>query len=77
MRFASAMFDRYRRELSSIDSYESLDAFLTRIDVAGKFRAYAAENDKIVASQAEWEETLPYLLPQLRERRVRLTQKEL
>ena len=66
MRFASAMFDRYRRELSSIDSYESLDAFLTRIDVAGKFRAYAAENDKIVASQAEWEETLPYLLPQLR-----------
>ena len=66
MRFASEMFDRYRNELSAIDSYDSLDAFLTRIDVAGKFRTYAAEKDRIVASQAEWEKTLPYLLPQLR-----------
>ncbi|MDY2859875.1 MAG: S41 family peptidase [Candidatus Cryptobacteroides sp.] len=66
MRFASDMFDRYKNELSAIDSYDSLDAFLTRIDVAGKFRTYAAEKDRIVASQAEWEKTLPYLLPQLR-----------
>ena len=66
MRFASAMFDKYRRELSAIDSYEALDAFLGRIDVVGKFRSYAADNDKIVASQQEWEETLPYLRPQLR-----------
>ena len=66
MRFASDMFDRYKNELSAIDSYDSLDAFLTRIDVAGKFRTYAAEKDRIVASQAEWEKTRPYLLPQLR-----------
>lgn len=66
MRFASSIFDKYGKQLSAIDNYASLEAYLDGLDIPSKFRAYAAKTDGIVPAPGEWEETCPYLLPQLR-----------
>lgn len=66
MRFASAMFDKYAGQLSSIDDYAALERFLDNLDLPHKFRAYASSTDGIVATDAEWAQTETYLLPQLR-----------
>ena len=66
MRFASTMFDRYVNRLPKIDSFPAMDAFLSQVDVASQFRTYARVTDGIEATDAEWKETLPYLLPQLK-----------
>lgn len=66
MRFASAMFDRYGKHLSSIDDYDELIGFLDRINIAGQFLEYAAQTDKIVPQKGEWEKSESYMLPQLR-----------
>ena len=66
MRFASAMFDRYRASLSEISDFEELERFLDRLDIPSKFREYASAKDGITCSDKEWKETEEYLLPQLR-----------
>jgi carboxyl-terminal processing protease len=65
MRFAAAMFDKYAKQLLAIDNYKDMDAFLGRIDIPGEFRKFALRRDGITVSDAEYAETLPYLLPQL------------
>ena len=65
MRFATAMFDKYSKQLLAIDNYPDMDAFLARIDIPGEFRRFALTRDNITVSDAEYAETLPYLLPQL------------
>ncbi|MBO6029571.1 MAG: S41 family peptidase [Bacteroidales bacterium] len=65
MRFAAAMFDKYSKQLLAIDSYPDMDAFLKRIDIPGEFRRFARNRDGITVSDAEYAETLEYLLPQL------------
>ena len=67
MRFASYIFDNYTKELRAIDSYDAMDSFFSRIGVDNRFRSYAASVDGIKpSSEAEWQETLPYLGPQVR-----------
>jgi C-terminal peptidase (prc) len=66
MRFASRVFDKNKATLSAIDNYDELVRTLDRMDIPGSFRAFAASADGITASQAEWEETQSYLIPQLR-----------
>ena len=66
MRFASYMFDQYRDRLSGIDNYPDMDRFLQDVDVAGRFRAFASREDGITATASEWEQTRPYLEPQVR-----------
>ena len=66
MRFASAMFDKYKSRLSEIDSDTELGIFLDRMNIPSAFREYASSKDGIVCTQKEWEETSEYLLPQLR-----------
>ena len=65
MRFATAMFDKYSKQLLAIDNYPDMDAFLARIDIPGEFRRFALTRDNITVSDEEYAETLPYLLPQL------------
>lgn len=64
LRFASAMFDKYRSQLAGIDDFSRLQAWLSSVDLSSQFRAYAASNGA-VASDSEWKETLPYLMPQV------------
>ncbi|MBQ6087715.1 MAG: S41 family peptidase [Bacteroidales bacterium] len=65
MRFASAMFDKYRGTLISISDFPTLEKFLENADLPAQFRSYAARVDGITASEEEWKESLPYLKPQL------------
>lgn len=67
MRFASYIFDNYTKEIRSIDNYAAMDSFFSRIGIDNRFRNYAASVDGLKpSSEAEWQETLPYLAPQLR-----------
>lgn len=66
MRFASAMFDRYKGRLTEIGDYDELNRFLDRMNLPAAFREYASSKDGITCTQKEWEETSEYLLPQLR-----------
>lgn len=66
MRFAQTMFDKYRSELAQIDDFDRLDAWLDQIDLAGQFIGYAERVDGIKLKKGEWEETEPYMLPQLK-----------
>ena len=66
MRFASHIFDVYTKELRSIDTYPAMDAFFARVGIESRFRKYAESKDGITASEEEWAETVPYLVPQIR-----------
>ncbi len=66
MRFASAMFDRYKGSLTEIGNYDELNRFLDRMNLPAAFREYASSKDGISCTQKEWDETSDYLLPQLR-----------
>ena len=66
MRFASYIFDKYGKRLSSIDNYPQLDAFLDELEIPSKFQVYAASVDGIKAADGEWKMTAPYMVPQLR-----------
>jgi len=65
MRFAAAMFDKYAGQLREIADYPTMDAFLKRIDIPRQFRQFALNRDGITVKDDEYEETLPYLEPQL------------
>jgi carboxyl-terminal processing protease len=65
MRFASDVFDKHASELLGIDNYPEMDRFLSRMNLRVNFPAYARSRDGIPCTEAEWDETAPYLLPQL------------
>ena len=65
MRFASAMLDRYGERLLSIDSFDEMDRFLTQLNLEVNFPHFARVRDGIPCTEAEWDETESYLLPQL------------
>ena len=66
MRFAQEMFDKYRGSLASIDDFEKLDSYLDEINLGSQFISYAERMDGIKLKKGEWEETEPYLIPQLK-----------
>ena len=66
MRFAQAMFDRYRTELTRIDDYDKLNSFLDGIDVGAQFVEFASKVDGIKPKKGEWEKSASYMLPQLK-----------
>ncbi len=66
MRFAQAMLDKYRTQLAAIEDFGRLKAFLDSIDLSSQFLSYAARVDKLVPKKGEWEETAPYMMPQIK-----------
>ena len=66
MRFAQDMFDRYRATLASFDDFDELERYLDGIDLGSQFLSYAERMDGIKPKEGEWEDTEPYLLPQLK-----------
>jgi carboxyl-terminal processing protease len=66
MRFAQSMFDKYGKTLAGIDDFDRLDRYMDQIDVAAQFIDYAARVDGLRPKEGEWEETAPYLMPQLK-----------
>jgi carboxyl-terminal processing protease len=66
MRFAQSMFDKYGKTLAGIDDFDRLVRYMDQIDVAAQFIDYAARVDGLRPKEGEWEETAPYLMPQLK-----------
>lgn len=66
MRFAQAMADKYRGSLSGISDFETLERFLDDIALDEQFLEYASRVDGIRPVPGEWEETEPYMMPQLK-----------
>ncbi len=66
MRFASAMFDRYRDELTRIDDFDSLDRWLDSIGLERQFLDFAASADGLRPKKGEWAETRSYMSVQIK-----------
>lgn len=66
MRFASSMFDKYRSSLSSITDFDTLDRWLDSVSLEEQFLEYASAKAGLKASQKEWAQTKPYMMPQLK-----------
>ncbi len=65
MRFASAVFDRYKSTLSKISDFAQLDEFICGLSIKDDFIAYAAKQG-IECKAGQWEASEEYLLPQLK-----------
>lgn len=65
MRFASAVFDRFKPELSVIDDFGRLQSYLNSLDLEGRFLEYAAKTDGVRPRQGEWAKSKDYMLPQI------------
>ncbi len=66
MRFAQDMFDKYGKTLAPISDFAQLDSYLESIDLGAHFLSYAQRVDGLKPKAGEWEETAPYMLPQLK-----------
>ena len=66
LRFASAMFDKYKNELSSLNDFAALESYLERIDLASQFLEYAKKVDGITPGEGEWAESAPYMMPHIK-----------
>ena len=66
MRFASAMFDKYKSRLMQIEDFDELEQYLESISIEEQFVDYAAKVDKIKPAAGEWEETKWYMMPQVK-----------
>ncbi len=66
MRFAQDVFDRYGKKLAPIDDFDRLENYLDELDLGAQFLEYAARVDGLKPKKGEWEETEPYILPQLK-----------
>lgn len=65
MRFASAWFDTHRKAISEIDDFAQLSRYLEASGVESAFLSFARSKDGLVPGKGEWEETRPYMLPQI------------
>ena len=65
VRFASAMFDKYKNELSAIDDFGKLESYLNSISLDQQFLEYAAKVDGIKAAKGEWDKSKEYMMPQI------------
>ena len=65
MRFASAMFDKYKAVLPTIDDFSRLERYFDEIALDQQFLDYAARVDGIRPSKGEWEESREYMMPQI------------
>lgn len=65
VRFASAMFDKYKSELVKISDFNVLSGYLKQIDLEHQFLDYASRVDGIKAKPEEWEITKSYMMPQI------------
>lgn len=66
LRFASAMFDKYKHTLAKINEFDQLEEYLESIDLGSQFLEYAARVDGIKPSKGEWDESKSYMIPHIK-----------
>ena len=65
VRFASAMFDKYKGELADIDDFDRLKTYLNSLALDQQFLDFASKVDGIKAEKGEWENSKEYMMPQI------------
>ena len=65
VRFASAMFDKYKGELAAIDDFDRLKTYLNSLALDQQFLDFASKVDGIKAEKGEWENSKEYMMPQI------------
>ena len=65
VRFASAMFDKYKGELAEIEDFDKLTAYLESIDLDSQFLEFADKVDGIRPAKGEWADSRVYMMPQI------------
>ena len=65
VRFASAMFDKYKTGLAAISDFEELKAYLASLKLDEQFLEYAAKVDGIKPGKGEWDKSKEYMMPQI------------
>lgn len=65
VRFASAMFDKYKGTLAEIDDFARLESYMESLDLERQFLDYAARVDGFRPAKGEWEESRSYMMPQI------------
>ena len=65
LRFASAMFDKYKKELAAIDDFDCLQKYLDGLDLGAQFVEYAGKVDGIKPGKGEWEKSRSYMMPHI------------
>lgn len=66
LRFASAMFDRYKSTLAPINDFDELETYLDDIGLESLFLDYAERTDGIKPGPGEWEQSKDYMMPQIK-----------
>jgi carboxyl-terminal processing protease len=66
MRFASAMFDKYKAVLPTIDDFSRLERYFDEIALDQQFLDFAARVDGIRPASGEWEKSREYMMPQIK-----------
>ncbi|MCI6492429.1 MAG: S41 family peptidase [Bacteroidales bacterium] len=66
MRFASAMFDKYRSQLAEINDFKALERWMDEVSLERQFLDFASSKDALKPSAAEWESSKSYMMPQLK-----------
>lgn len=64
MRFASAVFDRNSSKIREIDNFADMDHFLKGLNLKVEFPSFT-KKEGIRCTEADWDATAPYLVPQL------------
>jgi carboxyl-terminal processing protease len=65
VRFASAMFDKYRTSLAAVSDFDELKVYLASLKLDEQFLEYAARVDGIKPAKGEWDKSKEYMMPQI------------
>lgn len=65
MRFASYFFDTHKTQLSSIDDYDELLSYYSKVNLEQNFLNFAKSKDGIQPDKKEWDIERPYLMTQV------------
>ena len=65
VKYSNVLADKYRSELREVKDFEGLEKLISKVDFEGGFLEFARKNG-IVPKKGEWEETSPYMMPQLK-----------
>lgn len=66
MRYAADIFDRYSARILPIGTFAEMDRFLDGLNFKVDFPAWAKSHDGIPCTEAQWDKSSPYLVPQLK-----------
>ena len=65
VRFASYWFDTHKAEINRLQSYSELEAYIRGARLERAFLSFAESRDRLKCTEAEWDKTKVYLMPQI------------